>query len=150
MRPLLLLPLLHNWVAALLPYTMWPCLSTWKPAGNGFGNVDGDRTFLDLQAAAPFAANISGPMPVTDGPKLINAAHQAEATSLFAPCSRRGAVQAQVLRQGVVSQGGDQPLGLAFPALAVAPGSSGELLLTFSYSGPGDVAAGTAAAFLGG
>jgi hypothetical protein len=92
---------------------------------------------MDLQAAAPFAANVPGATPV-DNPSLsIDAAAQAEPSSLFAPCNRTGSLQAQVLRQGVVSQGGAHPLGLAFPALAV--GRSGELLLTFSYSGPGDV-----------
>lgn len=105
--------------------------------GHGFGNVGDDRNFLDIQAAVPFAANVSGATPV-EGPTLsINMAAQAEAAGLFAPCSRSGSLQAQVVRQGVVSQGGAQPLGLVFPALAV--GRAGELLVTFSYAGPGDV-----------
>lgn len=101
---------------------------------------------MDLQAAAPFAANVTGAMPV-DGPSLgISTAAQAEAADLFAPCSRSGSLQAQAVRQGVLSKGGAQPLGFAFPALAV--GRAGELLLTFSYAGPGDVNEGLAA-FLG-
>jgi hypothetical protein len=101
---------------------------------------------MDLQAAVPFAANVTGATPV-DGPSLgINTAAQAEAADLFAPCSRSGSLQAQMVRQGVLSKGGPQPLGLAFPALAV--GRAGELLLTFSYAGPGDVNEGVAA-FLG-
>jgi len=111
--------------------------------GHGFGNVGDDRTFMDLQAAVPFAANISGPSQA-DGPNLsINMASAAQASSLFRPCSRSGALQAQVVRQGVVTQGGARPLGLVFPALAV--GRGGELLLTFSYSGPGEVLPGTPA-----
>lgn len=98
---------------------------------------------MDLQAAVPFAANVSGPSQA-DGPNLsINMASAAQATSLFTPCSRSGALQAQVVRQGVVTQGGARPLGLVFPALAV--GRGGELLLTFSYSGPGEVVPGTPA-----
>jgi hypothetical protein len=117
------------------------------PAGNGFGNTGDDKGFLDLQAAAPFAANASGATPV-DGPTLsINTAAQAEATSLFAPCSRSGSLQAQVVRQGLVTRGGAQPLGLVFPAVAV--GRGGELLLTFSYSGPGGMDGAAVPAFLG-
>lgn len=102
---------------------------------------------MDVSAAFPAAANASGATPAEGGPTLsINTAAQAQASSLFAPCSRSGSLQAQVLRQGVVSKGGAQPLGLVFPALAV--GRTGELLLTFSYAGPGDVNAGTPA-FLG-
>lgn len=113
-------------------------------AGNGFANVGDDRGFMDLQGASPFAANLQGANPV-DGPSLsINTAATAEATSLFGACSSRsGSLQAQVVRQGVVTQGGAHPLGLVFPALVV--GHSGELLLTFSYSGPNDVAAGVPA-----
>jgi hypothetical protein len=101
---------------------------------------------MDVSASVPMAANASGATPA-GGPTLsINTAAQAQASSLFAPCSRSGSLQAQVLRQGLVSKGGEQPLGLVFPALAV--GRAGELLLTFSYAGSGDVNAGTPA-FLG-
>jgi hypothetical protein len=66
---------------------------------------------------------------------------------LFAPCSRSGSLQAQVVRQGLVTKGGAQPLGLVFPAVAV--GHGGELLLTFSYAGPGGVDSTAVPAFLG-
>jgi hypothetical protein len=101
---------------------------------------------MDVSAAVPMAANASGATPA-GGPTLsINTAAQAQASSLFAPCSRSGSLQAQVLRQGLVSRGGAQPLGLVFPTLAV--GRTGELLLTFSYAGPGYVDVATPA-FLG-
>ena len=103
---------------------------------------------MDLAAAVPFAADVSGASPVDEPTLSINTAAQAEATSLFAPCSRSGSLQAQVVRQGLVARGGAQPLGLVFPALAV--GRAGEVLLTFSYSGPGSLdATTTVPAFLG-
>jgi hypothetical protein len=88
--------------------------------------------------AAPFAANASG-VSLSDGPRLDTSAassYEAALAGLFAPCSRSGGLQAQVARQGVVTQGGRDALGLVAPALAV--GRGGDVLLTFSYAGPGN------------
>jgi hypothetical protein len=45
-----------------------------------------------------------------------------------------------VQREGAITQGGQRPLGLVYPAVAVAP--SGQLLVVFSYAGPGNATAG--------
>ncbi|KAF8069613.1 Dclre1a [Scenedesmus sp. PABB004] len=136
--------------------------------GNGFGNVGDDignvllnspRQFRSVngQLAPGGAAAAAADGPSLDGgPSLVGAAPLPsvpgrpslggeELSALFTPCSRAAALGAAVLRQGLVTQGGAAPLGLAHPALAVGPGS-GRLLLAFAAAGPGAAdAAGTPA-----
>ncbi|KAF6263466.1 hypothetical protein COO60DRAFT_411664 [Scenedesmus sp. NREL 46B-D3] len=125
--------------------------------GNGFGNRGSspDDPYFERFTADVRDGNGMGSArpPGDDGPTLGQPADAGDdaagayLASLFTPCNRSASLTASVQAEGVVSQGGARPLGLVFPAVAVAPG--GQLLVVFSFAGPGNATAGGAPAYSG-
>lgn len=110
-------------------------------AGYGFGNVGSDSA--DDIPIPGRVRGVNGELLDANATSEVDALAGVNLASLFTPCSRSASLGASLLRQGVVTQGGERPLGLAFPALAVA--SDGQLLLAFSYAGPGNATTATPA-----
>lgn len=113
-------------------------------AGYGFGNTGSD--LLNNIPNPGRVRGINGQLTDANATSEVDALAGVSLSSLFTPCSRSASLGASLVRQGVVTQAGEQPLGLAFPALAVS--RDGQLLLAFSYAGPGNVT-GATPAFVG-
>eukprot|EP00775_Hariotina_reticulata_P012753 gene12753-12882_t len=107
--------------------------------GNGAGNIGVD--IADPLPVRPRIRSVNGQLtPVTDANSTgmsINTLDGLDAATLFSPCSRSARLFLGVQRQGIITKGGDRPLGLTFPTLAMGPG--GQLLVAYTYSGPGNV-----------
>lgn len=134
---------------------VWFCLPN---AGNGFGNI-GDDINTPIPTPTYSAASIrsvQGQLTPDNssalkhstpaGPSLNSSTRiipGVDFATLFIPCNRSATMNITVVRQGLLTQGGDQPLGLTYPAVAV--GQDGQVLLVFTYAGPRSTVDGSAA-----
>ena len=112
--------------------------------GYGYGNVGDDLANALPNAPRPVLRSINGAQHADGMPRAAGAQDTASAggvplAELFISCNRSAGLAASVLQQGLLSQGGGTPLGLAYPALARTP--DGGILALFSCSGPGNASA---------
>lgn len=83
-------------------------------------------TGAELNAVPPAPAHPSlnqQPVPVRD------------IAALRAPCNRSASLKVKVVRGGILTQGGQQAVGMVYPAVAV--GQHGDLLVVYTYAGTG-------------
>lgn len=123
---------------------IWQATTVSLAAGHGFGNVGDDLTdpipgpgfrIRSVQGHLTPDAGSGLNQSALAGPTLnIRTMPGVDFTTLFTPCNRSGSLAVSVLQQGLLTQGGDNPLGLLYPAVAV--GQGGQVLLVFTYAGP--------------
>lgn len=118
------------------------------PAGYGFGNI-GDDLVNPIPDPRNFRVRtVQGQLTPSSGhglaePSLagnnltMRSVAGVDFATLFTPCNRSVSLDVKVVRQGLVSRGGQRSVGVIYPAISV--GEDGRVLLVYSYAGPGEV-----------